>query len=74
MLTEASINSRVDHLRGLKENVIMGHLVPAGTGHPETSGFKLNREQLVLAVEEEEATSEESEEATQPTQEDENNE
>ena len=32
VLTEASINGRVDHLRGLKENVIMGRLIPAGTG------------------------------------------
>ncbi|MDD9946902.1 MAG: DNA-directed RNA polymerase subunit beta' [Myxococcales bacterium] len=32
VLTEASISGRVDHLRGLKENVIMGRLIPAGTG------------------------------------------
>ena len=32
VLTEASINGRVDFLRGLKENVIMGRLIPAGTG------------------------------------------
>jgi DNA-directed RNA polymerase subunit beta' len=32
VLTEASINSKVDYLRGLKENVIMGRLIPAGTG------------------------------------------
>ena len=32
MLTEAAINGKVDYLRGLKENVIMGRLVPAGTG------------------------------------------
>ncbi|SME87932.1 DNA-directed RNA polymerase subunit beta' [Pseudobacteriovorax antillogorgiicola] len=32
VLTEAAINSKVDHLRGLKENVIMGRLIPAGTG------------------------------------------
>src|SRR6266487_2946199 len=32
VLTEAAINGKVDHLRGLKENVIMGRLVPAGTG------------------------------------------
>ncbi|MBM4250686.1 MAG: DNA-directed RNA polymerase subunit beta' [Deltaproteobacteria bacterium] len=32
VLTEASINSKVDFLRGLKENVIMGRLIPAGTG------------------------------------------
>ncbi|MFH0872576.1 MAG: DNA-directed RNA polymerase subunit beta' [bacterium] len=32
VLTEASINGAVDYLRGLKENVIMGRLIPAGTG------------------------------------------
>ena len=32
MLTEASISGKVDHLRGLKENVTMGRLIPAGTG------------------------------------------
>ncbi len=32
VLTEASINGKVDYLRGLKENVIMGRLIPAGTG------------------------------------------
>ena len=32
VLTEASINGAVDHLRGLKENVIVGRLIPAGTG------------------------------------------
>ena len=32
VLTEAAINRKVDYLRGLKENVIMGRLVPAGTG------------------------------------------
>jgi len=32
VLTEASISGRVDFMRGLKENVIMGRLIPAGTG------------------------------------------
>ncbi len=32
VLTEASINGAVDNLRGLKENVIVGRLIPAGTG------------------------------------------
>ena len=32
VLTEAAINGKVDYLRGLKENVIMGRLIPAGTG------------------------------------------
>jgi DNA-directed RNA polymerase subunit beta' len=34
VLTEAAISGRVDRLRGLKENVIMGRLIPAGTGMP----------------------------------------
>jgi len=32
VLTNAAIKGRVDRLEGLKENVIMGHLIPAGTG------------------------------------------
>ncbi len=34
VLAEASINGKVDHLKGLKENFIMGKLIPAGTGFP----------------------------------------
>jgi len=34
VLTEASITGKIDYLRGLKENVIMGRLIPAGTGFP----------------------------------------
>ena len=32
MLTEAAVAGKVDELRGLKENVIVGRLIPAGTG------------------------------------------
>ena len=32
VLTDAAITGQVDHLQGLKENVIVGHLIPAGTG------------------------------------------
>ena len=32
VLTEASISGKVDYLRGLKENIIVGRLIPAGTG------------------------------------------
>ena len=32
MLNEAAINGKVDDLEGMKENVICGHLIPAGTG------------------------------------------
>jgi DNA-directed RNA polymerase beta' subunit len=34
VLTQAAISGRIDNLLGLKENVIVGHLVPAGTGKP----------------------------------------
>ena len=34
VLTKAAIEGRVDWLRGLKENIIIGHLIPAGTGSP----------------------------------------
>ncbi len=32
VLTEAAIQGKIDELQGLKENVIIGHLIPAGTG------------------------------------------
>ena len=32
VLNEAAIRAKVDHLEGMKENVICGHLIPAGTG------------------------------------------
>jgi len=35
VLTEAAVSGRIDYLRGLKENVIMGRLIPAGSGVPE---------------------------------------
>jgi DNA-directed RNA polymerase subunit beta' len=35
VLSSASINAKVDELNGLKENVIIGHLIPAGTGMRE---------------------------------------
>jgi len=35
VLNEAAINGKVDRLEGMKENVICGHLIPAGTGLKE---------------------------------------
>ena len=32
VLTDAAVNAKIDELKGLKENVIVGHLIPAGTG------------------------------------------
>ncbi|MBI2618459.1 MAG: DNA-directed RNA polymerase subunit beta' [Ignavibacteriales bacterium] len=46
VLTDAAIEAKVDTLLGLKENVIMGHLIPAGTGQ------KIFREILVTTKEE----------------------
>ena len=41
VLTEASISGKIDYLRGLKENVIMGRLIPAGTGLSQYKNLKL---------------------------------
>ena len=47
VLTEASISGRVDYLRGLKENVIMGRLIPAGTGLPVYKRWKVAMEEVI---------------------------
>ena len=39
VLTDASIKGKTDTLEGLKENVIVGRLVPAGTGLTKSSGI-----------------------------------
>jgi DNA-directed RNA polymerase subunit beta' len=45
VLTEAAISGRIDYLRGLKENVIMGRLIPAGTGMEYYRNVKLERDE-----------------------------
>ena len=47
VLTEAAINGKVDYLRGLKENVIMGRLIPAGTGMDYYRKVKIAGEDIV---------------------------
>ena len=47
VLTEAAINGKVDVLRGLKENVIIGSLIPVGTGLEDYRNVKLVSEQPV---------------------------
>jgi DNA-directed RNA polymerase subunit beta' len=42
VLTEASLRSKLDQLRGLKENVIVGRLIPAGTGYREYVNDEIN--------------------------------
>jgi len=44
VLTEAAINGKVDRLVGLKENVIMGRLIPAGTGLPQYNRMEVKVE------------------------------
>ena len=44
VLTEAAIQGKVDRLLGLKENVIMGRLIPAGTGRPEYNRLRIDVE------------------------------
>ncbi len=54
VLTEASIAGRVDLLRGLKENVIVGRLIPAGTGMDYYRNIVLEREEIPAPPEESE--------------------
>jgi DNA-directed RNA polymerase subunit beta' len=54
VLTEAAIGGRVDYLRGLKENVIVGRLIPAGTGMGVYHDFHLGQE-AALPEDEEDA-------------------
>ena len=61
VLTEAAIKGKVDHLVGLKENVIIGKLIPAGTGLKRYSAIKLD---TGMPEEEEEAVTEEIVEET----------
>ncbi len=46
VLTEAAINGKVDHLRGLKENVIIGKLIPAGSGFGAREALAAERSSL----------------------------
>ncbi len=46
VLTEAAVSGKIDELRGLKENVIMGHLIPAGTGSPSYRALKIKVDEL----------------------------
>ncbi len=52
VLTEAAIQGKVDFLRGLKENVIIGHLIPAGTGMPNYRQLRLEAEKQAVVAEE----------------------
>src|SRR5438094_8546828 len=55
VLTEAAISGRVDYLRGLKENVIMGRLIPAGTGMEYYRNVDIERDESIGEAQREEA-------------------
>jgi DNA-directed RNA polymerase subunit beta' len=48
VLTDAAIHGKVDNLNGLKENVIIGKLIPAGTGYKQYSDITLELEKEIL--------------------------
>jgi DNA-directed RNA polymerase subunit beta' len=49
VLTQAAVSGKVDYLRGLKENVIMGRLIPAGTGNRRYQQVELLSPEVELA-------------------------
>ena len=55
VLTEAAIKGKIDPLIGLKENVIIGKLIPAGTGMKRYRDVKLNTDAIIAAEEAERA-------------------
>ena len=59
VLTEAAINGKVDHLIGLKENVIIGKLIPAGTGMKRYRDIRLGNDKVEEEPEEIQEFSEE---------------
>ena len=61
VLSEASIKGKADHLIGLKENVIVGHLIPAGTGLREYSDLIVGSKEELEAIREERSQEQEKE-------------
>jgi len=54
VLANAATEAKVDHLLGLKENVVMGHLIPAGSGLKKYRNIILKSEESVSEAKEEE--------------------
>ncbi|RJE77169.1 DNA-directed RNA polymerase subunit beta' [Pseudoalteromonas sp. MSK9-3] len=63
VLTEAAVNGKSDELRGLKENVIVGRLIPAGTGFSYHQERMARRKQAEQPVEEQTVSAEEATQA-----------
>ena len=58
ILADAAASGKIDELRGLKENVIMGHLVPAGTGFKDHANIEMVKEALEQKNEKKEGSKE----------------
>ena len=71
VLTEAAINGKVDHLIGIKENVIIGKPIPAGTGMKRYRNVKLDTDDRLLAEDDEISMSEDDEIALSGAEDDE---
>ena len=63
VLTDAAVNGKSDELRGLKENVIVGRLIPAGTGFAYHQDRMARRKQSNVVVEEQTVSAEEATQA-----------
>jgi len=62
VLNEAAINGKVDYLEGMKENVICGHLIPAGTGLREYQTLVVqNKDEMIASPEHEDVLTEAAE-------------
>ena len=68
VLTDAAIHGKVDPLLGLKENVIIGKLIPAGTGLEAMEKEKEEREKAAEAVAESDENESDSEEVGKTAQ------
>ena len=53
VLTDAAIKGKVDHLVGLKENVIIGKLIPAGSGLTQYRDFEMETDDSIASEPEE---------------------
>ena len=60
VLNEAAVKGKIDYLKGLKENVIVGHLIPAGTGMRKYDNMEVVSSALSETVESTEEVVEES--------------
>jgi DNA-directed RNA polymerase subunit beta' len=68
VLANAAIQAKIDKLIGLKENIVMGHLIPAGTGLKKYKSLALLNETEVKEDVKEEAKEEELKPETEQTQ------